>query len=217
MNNIFVKELKLAASFLSYLFIVFGLMFLIPGYPVLCSVFFVTLGIFQSIQSARETNDILFSVLLPVAKKDVVRGKYAFVCFIELCSLILMGICVLFRMTLLADSAVYRSNALMNANCFALCMAFVIFGIFNSVFVGGFFKTAYKFSRPFVSYIVIAFLLIGLSETLYHFPGLEALNAFGTDHLLLQLLLLLFGIVFYAFLTLLSCRNACNNFDKIDL
>lgn len=76
MFNLLRKEMKLSASFISYLFILFGLMFLIPGYPILCSVFFVTLGIFQSYQNARETNDILFSVLLPVEKKEVVKGKY---------------------------------------------------------------------------------------------------------------------------------------------
>ena len=69
MRNIMIKELRLSASVLSYLFIIFGLMFFIPGYPILCGVFFVTLGIFQSFQNARETNDILFSALLPVLKK----------------------------------------------------------------------------------------------------------------------------------------------------
>lgn len=46
MKNILKKELTLSASILSYLFILFGLMFFIPGYPILCGVFFVTLGIF---------------------------------------------------------------------------------------------------------------------------------------------------------------------------
>ena len=125
MREIMIKELRLSASALSYLFIAFGLMFFVPGYPILCGVFFVTLGIFQSFQSAREANDILFSALLPFAKRDVVKGKYLFVCFIELCSLLVMGIAVIIRMTLLAGSAVYRSNALMNANPFALGIVYM--------------------------------------------------------------------------------------------
>ena len=153
MREIMIKELRLSASALSYVFIAFGLMFFVPGYPILCGVFFVTLGIFQSFQSAREANDILFSALLPFAKRDVVKGKYLFVCFIELCALLVMGIAVIIRMTILSGSAVYRSNALMNANPFALGMAFLIFALFNAIFVGGFFKTAYKFSRPFVAYM----------------------------------------------------------------
>lgn len=209
--------MKLSASILSYLFILFGLMFFLPGYPVLCGVFFVTLGIFQSFQNARETNDILFSALLPIAKHDVVKGKYIFVCLIELCGLIVMAIAVALRMTAFADSSVYRSNALMNANFFALGLAFFIFGLFNAVFVGGFFKTAYKFGPPFVTYIVLSFICIGIGEALHHFPGLEWLNAFGTEHLTAQLLLLLIGIVSFLILSFASYRKSCRNFEKIDL
>ena len=217
MRDIMMKELKLSASVLSYLFILFGLMFFLPGYPVLCGVFFVTLGIYQSFQNARETNDTLFSALLPIAKRDVVKGKYLFVCFIELCALLLMALAVVLRMTVFSGAAVYRTNALMNANCFALGMAFFIFGLFNTVFVGGFYKTAYKFGKPFVSYTVVSFLGIGAAETLHHIPGLAALNAFGTEHMGLQALLLVTGMAAFAIMTCASYRLACIRFEKIDL
>jgi len=184
---------------------------------VLCGVFFTTLGIFQSFQNARETNDILFSALLPIAKRDVVKGKFLFVCCIELMSLILMGAAVALRMTVLADAPVYRANALMNANLFALGLAFLMFGEFNSVFVGGFFRTAWKFGPPFITYIVLSFVTLGIGETLHHIPGLEVLNAFGTEELMLQLVLLLAGIITYAALTYGSYRVACERFERIDL
>lgn len=101
MRNILLKEMKLSASVLSYLFILFGLMFLLPGYPVLCGAFFSALGLYKSFESAREANDTLFSALLPIAKKDVVKGKYGFVCLIELCTLLLMTTAVIIRMTVL--------------------------------------------------------------------------------------------------------------------
>ena len=129
MRNVLRKEMRLSASVLSYLFILFGLMFFLPGYPVLCGAFFVTLGIFQSFQTAREANDMVFSVLLPIAKRDIVKGKYLFVCLIEGCALLLMLLAVALRMTVLSESLVYRGNALMNANFFALGMACVIFGL----------------------------------------------------------------------------------------
>ena len=111
MRNIMIKELKLASSPLAFLFIAFGLMFFVPGYPILCGVFFVTLGLFHSFQTAREANDIVFSVLLPIAKKDVVKGKYLFVCFIELCAFILMTAAVIIRMTALSNASPYVNNA----------------------------------------------------------------------------------------------------------
>ena len=217
MSNIMLKELKLSASPLAFIFIAFGLMFLLPGYPILCSAFFVTLGLFQSFQTAREANDIVFSALLPIAKKDVVKGKFIFVCFIEACAFVLMVICAIVRMTALKESPVYLQNALMNANLFALGAALVIYGLFNVIFLGGFFKTAYKLGKPFVTYIIVGFIMIGVFEALHHIPGLSQLNAFGTDSLGLQVVTLIAGALIFAVMTLISYKASCSNFEKIDL
>ena len=216
MNPLLNKEMRLSANILSYIFIMFGLLTFLPGYPILCGAFFVTLGIFQSFQSAREANDIVYSALLPIAKKDVVKGKYQFSVMIELAAFLVMAIITVIRMTVLADAEVYHQNALMNANPFFLGMALVIFGLFNMVFIGGFFKTAYKLS-PFVTYIISAFVAIGIAEALHHVPGLESVNAFGFDDIVLQLCLFIGGAIIFLILTYLSYRKSCANFERIDL
>lgn len=217
MHNIILKEMKLSASIIAYLFILFGLMFFLPGYPVLCGAFFTALGIFKSFEYAREANDIVFSVLLPIAKKDVVRGRYYFVCLIELGSLLVMAAAMIVRMTVLSDAPIYLNNAMMNANPFALGCAFVVFGLFNWIFAGAFFKTGYKVGRPFVIYMIAAFAAITVFEALHHIKGLEFLNAFGTDCIGMQLILLLAGVVLWIMMTLVSCRRACMDFEKIDI
>ena len=217
MKALLKKEMRLSASILSYLFLGFALMALLPGYPILCGVFFITLGIFQSFQSAREANDIVYSALLPIAKRDVVKGKYLFSIFIELAGFLGMAVLTTIRMSALSDSQVYRQNALMNANPFFLGMALLIFGMFNLIFIGGFFRTAYKFAKPFVTYIIVCFLLIVVAEALHHVPGLEAINAFGFDHIVLQLTLLLGGVLIYILLTGISYHMACASFEEIDL
>ena len=217
MRNLLIKEMRLSASVLSYIFIAFGLMFFLPGYPILCGVFFSCLGISQGFQNAREANDLVFSALLPVSKQDVARGKVCFSCVIELATLLVMAIVMLLRMTVLADSPLYRGNALMTANPFALGVAFAMFGLFNLVFVAGFFKTSYKLGRPFVAFIVVAFLAIGIAEALWHIPGLGALNAFGFDEAPLQLGLLAAGILCYIALTALALRSSAESFEKTDL
>jgi len=217
MSALLKKEMRLSASILSYLFILFAFMTLLPGYPILCGAFFITLGLFQSFQSAREANDIVYTALLPVAKHDVVKGKFLFCVFIELTGFVLMAALTLVRMTLLSENTVYRQNALMNANPFFLAVVLLIFGMFNWIFVGGFFKTAYKFARPFVTYIIVCFLVIGVAEALHHVPGLEALNAFGFEHLALQLAALLGGMMAYGLITFVSYKMACARFEKIDL
>ena len=182
------KEIQLAASPLSYFFIGFGLMAFVPGYPILVGSFFVCLGLFQSFQTAREANDLTYTALLPVAKRDVVRAKYAFCCFIEICYFTLTGAVTLIRMTLLSNAAVYRNNVLMN-----------------------------KFAKPFVKFIIAAFAVVGLGETLFHIPGLAALSAFGFAHMGLQLGILALGILLFSGLTVLSKHRAMRNFERIDL
>ena len=216
MKLLLQKELRLSASVLSYFFIAAAVMTLIPGYPILCGVFFITLGIFHSFQNAREANDIVYSALLPTAKTDVVKGKYLFSVLLELSGFLIMTVLTILRMTVLSDAQPYRQNALMNANPFFLGMALVLFGLFNLIFICGFFKTAYKLS-PFVTYIIAAFLTIGAAETVHHIPGLGAFNAFGLDHFPLQLSMLLGGMALYILLTGASYRIACARFEKIDL
>ncbi|MCR4761285.1 MAG: ABC-2 transporter permease [Oscillospiraceae bacterium] len=216
MNALLQKEIRLSSSVLTYFFIAAAVMTLFPGYPILCGVFFVTLGIFQSFQNAREANDIVYSALLPVAKTDVVKGKYLFSVMIEMFGFLIMALLTILRMTVLSDALPYRQNALMNANLFFLGMALVIFGLFNLIFIGGFFKTAYKLS-PFIIYIIAAFLTIVAAEAVHHIPGLEALNAFGFDCFPLQFSMLLGGFAIYILLTGVSYKTACARFEKIDL
>ncbi|MCD1147483.1 ABC-2 transporter permease [Peptoniphilus sp. KCTC 25270] len=217
MCNILLKEIKLSASPLAFLFVLFGFMFLLPGYPILCGVFFSTLGIFKSFEFAREANDTLFSALLPIAKKDVVKGRFCFICMIEISTTLLMLLSVIIRMTAAEGVELYRNNVLMNANLFALGAAFIIFGLFNLLFVGGFFKTGYKVGRPFVVYMIAAFLSIGVFEALHHIPGLEKLNAFGADNIELQIITLISGVTAWSLMTALSCNKSCAHFETIDL
>lgn len=217
MIKLLKKEMKLAASPLSYIFIAFGLMAFLPGYPILVGAFFVCLGLFQSFQCMREANDITYTALLPVAKGDIVRAKYIFCIMIEFCYFILTSIPVLVRMTVLSEVSVYRNNALMNANFVYLGFVLLILGLFNLIFIGGFFKTAYKFAKPFVTFIIVAFLVVGIGETLFHIPAFSALNAFGFTHIDLQVGILIAGIIAFVLLTVTSLHQSIKNFEKIDL
>lgn len=217
MKKLLYKERKLAASPLSYIFIAGALLTFIPGYPILLGAFFTTLGIFYSFQTMRENNDIYYSLLLPVAKADVVKAKFGFTVLIELYSFLIMAIITGIRMTLLKDSAVYTSNALMCANLTFLGFALLIFGVFNFVFVRGFFKTAYYYGKPFLAYVALCLLIILVGETLHHIPGLEGVNSFGFDNVRLQIIPFCMGLVAFAGLTALAGKDSIRRFETIDL
>lgn len=217
MKKLLYKELVLAASPLSYWFMAAALLTLIPGYPILLGAFFTTLGIFYSYQTMRENNDITYSLLLPVSKADVVKSKFAFTVTIEMSSFFLMTLLTLLRMTLLKNAPPYVDNPLMGANLVFLGYVLLIFGLYNAVFVRGFFRTAYYFGKPFIFYGIVSMLVIAAAEVLHHIPGLEALNAFGFAEIGTQLTVLFAGAACFLLLTCLAVRNSVKSFEKIDL
>ena len=217
MKNLLYKELFLATPPLTFFFLGFTAMTFIPGYPILCGAFFVCFGLFQSYQLGREDRDILYTVLLPVKKSDAVRAKYAAAVLLELAAFLLFAVFTGIRMTVLSTAKVYATNVLMGANLVFLAFVLLIFAAFNTVFIGGFFKTAYGFGKPFLRFVAVNFAVIGLGETLHHLPGLEWLNGPGLSQTGQQLPVLLAAAMVYSVATAASCRVSQNRFEKIDL
>lgn len=217
MRNLLIKELKLSTMALTYIFLAFALMTFIPGYPILCGAFFFCLGIFQSYQTSRENNDILYSVLLPVSKRDVVKAKYLSAAVLQMIMLALCAVCTVVRMVFMSDAGVYEANALMSANLVYLAFVLLIFAAFNIIFIGGFFKTAYKMGKYFVVFIIVDFVIIVIAEVLHHLPGLEWLDILDFSYAGGQIAILVIGAVIYATVTMISCRVSQNRFERIDL
>lgn len=217
MKNLIKKEFRLATLLLTFLFLGFALMTFIPGYPILCGPFFVCLGMFQSYQRNREDHDILYSVLLPVKKTDVVKAKYGAAVILQMVAFAFCTICTGIRMVFLSEVKAYTTNALMGANLVYLAFVLLIFAAFNVMFIGGFFKTAYAIGKPFVAFIVVNFVIIGIAEALHHLPGLDWLNTLGFGDVGRQLCILLGGAVIYVIATVMSCKASQKRFEQIDL
>lgn len=216
-KKLFRKEIRLAQSVLTPIFLAGTAMTLIPSYPVLIGCFWVCLGIFYSFQSMREQNDILYSILLPIAKRDIVSAKYRFVCFYEgLAFLLFIGFTVL-RMTIFAGKGPYAKSVMLAPTPVFLAFVLLIFAFFNLLFVGGFFKTAWKFGKPLIYFSIVCFLIIAVSEVLPHLPGLTFLQQPALDKPGLQFALLGAALLIYAGATLLSWKKAAANFERIDL
>lgn len=217
MKNLLIKELRLSTIPLTYIFLAFALMTFIPGYPILCGAFFFCLGVFQSYQNSREANDILYSVLLPVSKRDVVKGKYLAAVVLQMVMFALCAICTIIRMVFMSDADVYETNALMAANLVYLAFVLLIFAAFNIIFIGGFFKTAYGVGKPFILFIIVNFVIIAIAEALHHLPGLAWANTLDFSYAVGQLAILVIGIAIYTAVTIFSCKISQNRFESIDL
>ncbi len=215
MKDLIRKEVTLTAAPITYAFIAFSLMTMLPGYPIVISGFFICLGVLYTYQFGREFNDILYTSLLPVSKGDIVRSKFAFTIGIEMVSFVIMVILTVIRMAVLPNVEPYVNNPLLNANLAYLGYVLIVFALFNTLFLGGFFKTAYYYGKPFVLFCVAAFIVVGISETLPHLPGLCTLGVTTAEPL--QAAVLILGIVFFVVGTGLSLKVSIKRFDRIDL
>ncbi len=217
MKSLLNKEIRLAASPLSWFFLAAALMTMLPGYPILMSAFFICMGLFQSFQNAREANDVLYTALLPVKKRDYVRAKYAFCCLIEMIGFLLCSALTAVRVIFLSTAPAYIGNALMNATPVYLAFILLIFTAFNTLFIGGFFRTGYRLGMPFLSFSVATFLIVAVGEALQHVPGLTFLHSPAVERPALQYSALAGAAAVYAVSTILACRRAERRFERIDL
>ena len=192
-------------------------MTLLPGYPILMGSFFICFGIFHCFQSGREQGDTLYSVLLPVAKRDVVRSKYRFTAAIQALGFLLTAGLTILRMTALSGAVVYQQNALMNATPCFLAFELLVFTAFNVCFLGGFFRDGYRIGIPFITFGVATLVIILVGETLHHLPHLSFLHAPEGQRLGLQCGIFAAAAIVYAAATILSCRASMRRFEQLDL
>ena len=216
MKKLIFKEMKLAANPLSYWFIAFSAMTIIPRYPILVGSFFICLGIFHTYQQVREYDDITYTVMLPVKKRDVVTAKYLFVLFIESSAVVLCALLTIIRMKVLGNVAPYVTNQFINANAAYIGYVMLVFAAFNGIFIAGFFKTAYKLGRPFILFCAAGFTIITMGEILHHIPGLSCLNEPSILNMP-QLAILAAGIILFILCTWASYQKAVKNFEETDL
>lgn len=73
--NLLRKELLLTAHPTFYVFLFMGALVLVPGYPFGMVFFFGCLALFFTTQFARENHDVYYSAVLPLSKREAVRGR----------------------------------------------------------------------------------------------------------------------------------------------
>ena len=217
MRRLLHKELRLWVSPITWIFLLGTLMTMIPGYPILVGTFFVNFGIFQSFQLGRESNDVLYTVLLPVQKRDFVKAKYAVVCLIQMLAFLIICVLTVLRMTVLSNVSAYVTNPLMNATPLYLGFVLLIDAAFHLFFMGGFFRTAYKIGLPFLFFGIATLLLVTIGEMLHFFPATSFFNVTTGERMGLQLGILVICAIVYVLTVLLSCKASMKKFERIDL
>lgn len=216
MKHLLYKELRLAKHPTMFLFLPFSAMLLIPSYPYYVAFIYTCLSVFFVFLQGRENNDLSFTALLPVRKRDIVRARCLLVVLMQLAQVLVSLPCAIVgaRINPLGGNA-----AGIEANAAFFGLVLVMYALFNLLFLPAFYRTGYRVGRAFLFagaavlvYIVAAELLV------LCVPALKAsLDTFDPATRGTRLFVLLLGAGLYAAGSLLACRLSERRFARVDL
>lgn len=215
MGKLLNKELRLALHPTAPIFLLLSAMLLIPNYPYLVVFFYTGLAVFFTCLTGRENHDIDYTMLLPVAKADVVRARILVVALLELAQLLVAVPFALLRQRLIPSP----NAAGMDANVALFGFALIEMGIFNLVFFRAYYRDVRKVGTAFLKSSAAIFLYIVVVEAMTYVVPLvrDVLDTPDPEHLMAKLLTLLAGALIYALITWRVCRLSERAFERQDL
>ena len=188
MKALIYKEFKLSMHPICYIFVAaFPLMILIPSYPIGIGFIYILSCypiLFLGANKGQQSNDLLYSTLLPVRKKDIVMARIITVILMQVAFMLIMS--ALYPLAFHINASIAASDpekALsipgLGLNSYVLLLAFAIVGYAIADLI--FFPIYYKHGKS----IVMSTLMTILGFVLYigvvtiglpYVPGLQILN-----------------------------------------
>lgn len=213
MKNLLYKEFRLAIHPLFYpLLLLCAALLMIPQWVFFIALmyfFFITVPNIFTMGKAQ--NDIVFSVMLPVRKRDVVKARVMSIVLLELIQILLAaGFAVL-------HTVIYHvENFLMYPNFAFFGFALIMYAVFNVVFFPMFYKTAYKIGIPSLAGIIAAVLFAtGIEFAMQCIPVMRELDCMW--NIPAQLGVLAGSIVLFMLINIAAYRISARRFERIDL
>jgi len=223
MKNLFFKELKLAMHPICYVFIfAFPLMILIPNYPSSVAFIYVLSGypiLFLGANKGQQSNDLIYTTLLPVRKKDVVLARIFAVLFMQLTSIVICSILV--PIAIMNQSTMDPKNlsdvgfALKD---FPLTVAFTLvgFAITDIIYFSIYYKNGKSIFLSSLLSIIGFIVFIGIFTI--GLPLVDGYNkALTGSGYLLEFIILFVAILISFVLHFFTYKIASNYLEKVDL
>ena len=226
MKALLFKELRLAMHPICYVFVaLFPLMILIPSYPIGIGFIYVLTCypiLFLGANKGQQSNDLLYSVLLPVRKKDIVLARILTVVLMQTAFILLSSaLYPLSRMinTLVVQSAENPAEFKipgLGLDSYVLLLAIAIIGYALADLI--FFPIYYKKGKSIVMSTLftilgfVAYICI-VTIALPFVPGFEIMN---NMYIGIQFAVLSGAILFSFLLHFVVYKIASKRLEKVD-
>ena len=226
MKALIYKEMRLSMHPICYIFIaLFPLMILIPSYPLGIGFIYVLTCypiLFLGANKGQQSNDLLYSTLLPVRKKDIVMARIITVIIMQLAFILIMS--ALYPLARIINTNIIASSKNpdeytipgLGLNSYVLVLAFAIIGYAIADII--FFPIYYKNGKSIVMstlFTILGFVVyIGVVTIgLPYIPGLEILNNL---HIGIQFAVLAGAIAISFLLHILVYRISSKRLEMVD-
>ena len=226
MKALIYKELKLAMHPICYVFIVlFPFMILIPSYPLGIGFIYVLTCypiLFLGANKGQQSNDLLYSTLLPVRKKDIVMARILTVIFMQIAFILVMT--ALYPVARIINNAIAQSAEKpseyqipgLGLDSYVLLLAIALIGYAIADII--FFPIYYKHGKSIVMstlFTILGFVVyIGIFTIgLPFIPGLDILNNL---HLGIQFAVLGAAILISFGLHVVVYKVSSKRLEKVD-
>ena len=226
MKALIYKELKLAMHPICYVFIVlFPFMILIPSYPLGIGFIYVLTCypiLFLGANKGQQSNDLLYSTLLPVRKKDIVMARILTVIIMQTAFILVMT--ALYPVARIINNAIAQSAEKpseymipgLGLDSYVLLVAIALIGYAIADII--FFPIYYKHGKSIVMstlFTILGFVVyIGIFTIgLPFIPGLDILNNL---HLGIQFAVLGAAILISFLLHLVVYKISSKRLEKVD-
>ena len=226
MKALIYKELKLAMHPICYVFIVlFPFMILIPSYPLGIGFIYVLTCypiLFLGANKGQQSNDLLYSTLLPVRKKDIVMARILTVIFMQIAFILVMT--ALYPVARIINNAIAQSAENPNEymipglglDSYVLLVAIALIGYAIADII--FFPIYYKHGKSIVMstlFTILGFVVyIGVFTIgLPFIPGLDILNNL---HLGIQFVILAAAILISFGLHVVVYKVSSKRLEMVD-
>ena len=193
-----------------------GALMLVPGWLYFIVIlYFCWITIPIMFAGYRTQNDLIFTTMMPVTRKDMVKARVFVIVILELLHIVSAMIFGMLNIRLHSNQTYYFFAPHMGF--WGLC--FVMLAIFNIIFIPMYYKTAYKYGKATFASITAAVVFAGVAQWLgiqnYFVSGI--FNGSGADNMALQISILIAGIVIFISFTMVAYRIAYKRFLQVEI
>ncbi|MCK8487962.1 ABC-2 transporter permease [Paenibacillus sp. MBLB2552] len=217
MVNLIRKDIRLGVHPLFLIMpLLTGALMFIPGWIYFIVIlYFCWITIPNMFNQLRSQNDLMFTSMMPVTKRDIVKARIFVIAGLELAHVVVALVFGLISQRLYPDLTYVFFPP--NLGFFGLCLAML--AIFNLVFIPMYYKTAYKFGMALLASTVAATLFAGITQWVgIAHSGMNRIF-YGTEanSVALQAFILIAGIVIFLAITALAYRIAVKRFLQVEI